>query len=197
MLESPLLKDYPEAVRTRALVHLGKVGTARSFLDADQGLALLDSGVRDGYPPAMRSMAILLVQGDHIAIDSKRAIRLLEQAWELGDVESANTLANIYCNGFGDVPQDFQEGLKYARLAAEKGNTDSMVILALAYEFGDGVEADKEEALRWFERAGRAGDRYSITILCRRYSDLEPTFENIAKRDEWIDRRDHPEKYQN
>ena len=61
------------------------------------------------------------------------------------------------------VPQSTEKGLEWYKKAAELGNARSMYALGYAYQCGQGVEINMDEAIRWYERAALAGhkDGYS------------------------------------
>ena len=55
----------------------------------------------------------------------------------------------MYASGMG-VPLDYQEAVRWYRLAAEQGNAEAQHNLGLKYEYGDGVPQDYQEAVRWY-----------------------------------------------
>lgn len=56
------------------------------------------------------------------------------------------------------VIQDFAEGVKWYRKAAEQGVTIAQVALGNCYVKGEGVDRDLSEAAEWFRRAAEQGD---------------------------------------
>ena len=65
--------------------------------------------------------------------------------------------AVVFWKGEGCV-QDRAEGLRLFKLAAERGNTPSMVHLGNCYIQDEVVPRDVEEGARWFQMAADAGD---------------------------------------
>ena len=62
-----------------------------------------------------------------------------------GDAQAQNNLGVMYENGRG-VPQDYDEAVKWYRLAAAQGDADAQNNLGVMYENGRGVPQDNEEA---------------------------------------------------
>ncbi|MBF0125435.1 MAG: SEL1-like repeat protein [Magnetococcales bacterium] len=53
--------------------------------------------------------------------------------------------------------QDYQEALKWLRLAAEQGHAQAQNSIGNLYRKGQGVEQDYQEALQWYRRAAEQG----------------------------------------
>ncbi len=66
----------------------------------------------------------------------------------------------MYDNGRG-VPQDYQEALKWYRLAAEQGNAIAQYNLGFMYDNGEGVPQDQEvRSSKVVQSRGRTGTRH-------------------------------------
>ena len=65
----------------------------------------------------------------------------------------------LWCAG------DIDNAVKYYTLAADNGYTEAMMCLARIYETGDGVEQNKNEAIRWYKLAAEKGDYEAIYHL--------------------------------
>ena len=63
----------------------------------------------------------------------------------------------MYLNGYG-VTQNYQEALKWHRLAANQGNAAAQYSLDVMYGNGKGVTQDYQEALKWDRLAADQGD---------------------------------------
>ena len=86
--------------------------------------------------------------------------RLAEQ----GDADAQALLAEVYYNGRG-VRRDYEEALRWARLAAEQGNVRGQSLLGAAYYSGNGVARDPAEAARWARLAAEQGDAGGQMVL--------------------------------
>ena len=107
--------------------------------------------------------------------------QLLKDA-EQGDAGAQNNLGNRYSNGEG-VPQDYQEAVRWYRLAAEQGHAKAQDNLAnlclLAYlghlAGGEGSKCDPSEAYAWWvlsaaqgnEAAAKMKDRFKYGVLAQ------------------------------
>ena len=87
---------------------------------------------------------------------------------EQGDAGAQARLGKAHYLGLG-VTQDFQEALRWARLAADQGSAGGQGVLASAYNTGSGVAQDFEEALRWSRLAANGGDAQGQTVLASLY----------------------------
>ena len=73
-------------------------------------------------------------------------------------------LGNAYFNGSG-VDQDYEEAVRWFKLAAENGEPDSMVHLGFCYQEGIGVEKDIDTAWDYIYKAAELGWQPAIYIL--------------------------------
>src|ERR1035438_1730651 len=77
-----------------------------------------------------------------------------------GNAVAQYNLGTLYHDGRG-VPKDFNEAVRWFRLAAEQGTapgaSDGQVLLALSYQEGEGVPKDYKEAARWYRQAADHG----------------------------------------
>ena len=67
-------------------------------------------------------------------------------------------------NGRG-VPQDYQEAVKWYRLAAEQGVAKAQYNLGWMYMNGRGVPQDYQEAVKWYRLAAELGHAKAQTNL--------------------------------
>jgi TPR repeat protein len=71
------------------------------------------------------------------------------------------------------VPQNYEEAVKWYRLAAEQECGPAQCNLGLCYETGRGVPKNVREAVKWFCRAARQGDKTAQHNLGVYYASLE------------------------
>ncbi len=71
---------------------------------------------------------------------------------ELFSAVAQNNLGNIYFKGLG-IKKNEEEGIKWYRAAAARGNKNAQYNLGYAYYFGYGVSQDFEKAREWFKKA--------------------------------------------
>ncbi len=58
-----------------------------------------------------------------------------------------------YFSNGGGFPKDYSQAVKWARLAAEQGNSRGQNILGVSYARGQGVPQDYVEAVKWYRKA--------------------------------------------
>lgn len=81
--------------------------------------------------------------------------------------DTANTLCELgerYCEGRG-VPQNYEKGIEWYRIAAEKGSGTAQIKLGDLYFNGLGVPRDCAEAARWYGRVEESSTLYPYQRL--------------------------------
>lgn len=63
--------------------------------------------------------------------------------------------------------------VRFTRIAAEKGDAEAQYHLALAYDSGDGIELDHEQAVYWYQKAADQGYVDAMFNLAVSYDDGE------------------------
>ncbi len=115
--------------------------------------------------------------------DWRAAIAELRPLAEQGDARAQVILGNMYANGYG-VAQDGQEafGLYYA--AANKGNAEAMLMVAIHYYDAQ----DFNMALTWSQRAAMRGDQAAAFFYATRlYEGNKSPVQDVKP--------DHPQSY--
>jgi uncharacterized protein len=133
---------------------------------------------QDGDATAMHLLADSLSTGYGCVVDQKQAAHWRRQAADQGLTEAMTAFALCLLNGEG-VERDGAAGLALLRQTAERGDPKGMTMLALSLLRGDGPGgaanggeapvAEKEEALRWYERAAAEGDGQALCNLGHLY----------------------------
>jgi len=77
---------------------------------------------------------------------------------EQGDAEGQYQLALVYSRGLG-VEKDFDQALKWNRLAAEQGHAKAQYNLGMMYYFGKGAPLDKVIAYQWVLLSAAGGEQ--------------------------------------
>ena len=99
---------------------------------------------------------------------SKNHINSLKEHATKGNVLASASLGNMYLEGDG-VSQNYDEGLKWCRLAAEQGDVASMATLGFIYHGSYQVKRDYLEAFKWFCKAASQGNSKSLKCLKMAY----------------------------
>jgi len=92
----------------------------------------------------------------------------------------------MYADGKG-VPQDYQEAVKWYRLAAAQGNTPAQYSLGLAYERGQGVPQDYQEAVKWYRLAAAQGNESAPVNLGVMYTKGRGVRQDFVRAYAWFD----------
>jgi uncharacterized protein len=94
-----------------------------------------------------------------------RDLSTLRQKAEQGDAEAQFGMGIAYerDNDGDGVPQDYKEGMKWYRRAAEQGHTLAQSTMGGFYESGERVSKDYKEAVKWY-RLAAAGAGKEVTL---------------------------------
>jgi len=89
---------------------------------------------------------------------------------EGGDAKAQYNLGMMYHNGGGKAhPRDYEEAMKWLRLAADQGNVEAEDRVGLMYYLGEGVRQDYAEAVRWYKTAANKGNAHAQWQLVDMY----------------------------
>ena len=109
----------------------------------------------------MMNLGSLYGTGDGVKMDMRKALQLTKMASDRGHAGAQCNFANAM-----RVDGKHEEALRYYRLSADQGLSEAEYSLGLVYSRDDcGVEADNDEAARWFARAASKGYRDAIECL--------------------------------
>jgi hypothetical protein len=92
------------------------------------------------------------------AEQSKDAIEWIQKAADQGLATACYELGLHFLKVSGHEDTDSHEGIKWLRIAAEKGCIAAKVVISDCYRNGIGVTKDPSESFKWFVKAA-AGDR--------------------------------------
>jgi hypothetical protein len=105
---------------------------------------------------------------------------------QAGDSGAQSYLGFFYGDGLG-VKRNYEESLKWYRLAAEQGQLTSQVILAGTYELGQkGVQVDHKEAAKWIRMAAEQGNAPSQGLLGGLYADGSGVPQDYIEAHMWL-----------
>lgn len=149
-----------ESLFVRGILTLIGRGVSQSTVE---GLSLLDQAASMDYPLAIffKAVDVYLLRPDRFDDYSfDKYYGLIERAAKFHCADAIYTQAELVLYGAGKwVEEEWLEAnetkaRKLYKKAAELGNEDAMTRLGIFSLFGyHGVEANEEEAVKWFERA--------------------------------------------
>jgi hypothetical protein len=85
------------------------------------------------------------------------------------------------------VPQDYQEAVKWYRLAAAQGYAAAEYSLGVAYDKGQGVPQDYREAVKWYRLAAAQGHELAQIILGVMYTNGKGVRQDFMRAHMWFD----------
>lgn len=97
--------------------------------------------------------------------DSAKARPLFERAANLNDPRGQHGLGLMHRDGEGGLSKNFDEAVRYFRLAASQGFAPAQTDMGLSHEFGEGAAQDLTEAARWYRLAADQGFATAQTNL--------------------------------
>jgi len=125
-----------------------------SHYNNQQAIADLHDLAEEGYIPAQLHIGGLYQFARHVTRNAKTAIKWYRRAAERGSAEAYYRLAKILADGAEGVDNDVSNAIRYYEKAIEGGMSDAAFSLAQIYEYGKGIDSDKEKAIEWYFRAG-------------------------------------------
>lgn len=76
-----------------------------------------------------------------------------------GDVDAMEDVADNYYEGDDGYRKDKSRALYWYKIAAEKGDVESMMKLARMYANGEGCAKNTEESAKWYRKASQSGHK--------------------------------------
>lgn len=151
----------------------------------------ISTSANQGYPVAMNAYAVLLNHGRGTQKDIKKAVQLISQAAELGNVPAMANMGALYSNIAGNNVSglvDRTTSQKWLHMAAAENDPLAMARLGWNYGMGDGgVTADKTLAYQFIDRALAVKEEsayyIAIVVAGSGFHDAAKAeqFENLSK----------------
>ena len=115
----------------------------------------------EGYTIAAHQLGKAYRDGLGISIDRKAAAEWFQKSAEAGNPCSAYALGILLLTGKEGVPKDIDAAIHLLKDSAAQGNQFAQYTLGKFYLLGQEVQADREEALRYFAQAAAQGNTYA------------------------------------
>ncbi len=167
-----LLRAAADSGDAEAMYDLAELHSEGKGLKKDEPetLRLLAQAANQGFPPAIRLLA-LKCAGEKPAPGSTPSLAAALQWWQLGtrldDAECEHRLGRFYLFGDG-VKQDVPRALELLRSAAEQGYVDAQYLLGHTYNVPSrrlDLHRDATQALYWLTLAANHGSREALNEL--------------------------------
>ena len=156
---------------------------AKSILDAadadpsekSMALVTLRRLWEEGYTIAAHQLGKAYQDGLGTLIDRKAAAEWFQKSAEAGNPCSAYALGKLLLTGAEGVPKDIDAAIQLLKNSATQGNSFAQYTLGKLYLLGHEVQADREEALRYFAQAAAQGN-----TCAQYYIDHQEDFSGAA-----------------
>ncbi len=103
-----------------------------------------------------------------------------------GDVAAQHELGVLYADGQGDVERNYDEALKWHRMAADNGNAESQQYMGYSYESGIGVTRSDVDAAAWYMKAANQGNAAAQGIIGNMYATGRGLDESFDQAFVWL-----------
>ncbi len=120
--------------------------------DLDKAMELYEKAAELGNSQAHWILANWYWSGTGVDADLDKAMELCEKAAELGNSQAQCVLGYYYMNGEYYETNKEKAFELFKKAAEDSSNEDAMYNLGRCYEYGDGVKADLNKAIEWYEK---------------------------------------------
>lgn len=153
----------------------------------DYATALQELGplAEHGNIEAQTKIGLLYLLGKGVPQDCQKAFDLFHSAADRGSADAMDYLAGIYFSGCGPIARAYENGLEWAKRAADAGSAGGLASIGQAYENGWGVQQDLVEAVKWYRKAAEQGHPKGQRYLGDMYMLGRGVFKNAAEAMRW------------
>lgn len=151
------LQDGTSAYKVAILYSAG-LGVTQSKQSC---LAWLNKAAEYNSSDALWLLGFSYYRGDNylnIEPDIHKAVPYLERAAAQGANNAALILGEIYMFGVEDIQENYEEAMKWYKVAADMLNSEACLFIGYMYGEGKGVTKDLNEAMRWYKKCVDFGD---------------------------------------
>lgn len=96
--------------------------------------------------------------------------KVLEKA-NNGDVKAQYQVGYLYSNGNQGVSFDEEKGVFWFKKAAEAGDSESQLSLAMSYLWGSGIRQNTRKGIEWLTKSANQNNAMAQYNLSEEYSD--------------------------
>lgn len=165
---------------------LGRAHDAgRNYVEARRNYQKAADG---GNMYGLTNLAWFSIYGTDGPVDIEKGKQMFEQAANAGNSYAQASLGWLYREGYGGVPQDYAEALKWYQLSANQGYANAMATIGWFYREGNGVPKDFNESLSWYQRAAEGGDANAMSSLGWAYQNGLGTTQDYAEAKKWYEK---------
>ncbi len=165
---------------------LGRAHDAgRNYVEARRNYQKAADG---GNMYGLTNLAWFSIYGTDGPVDIEKGKQMFEQAANAGNSYAQASLGWLYREGYGGVPQDYAEALKWYQASANQGYANAMATIGWFYREGNGVAKDFNQSLFWYQKAADAGDANAMSSLGWAYQNGLGTTQDYAEAKKWYEK---------
>ena len=123
-------------------------------------LVWLTKAAEMGDADAQNKVGVCYHDGNGTIQNSEKAVYWYVKAANQGNTHAMNNLRILYSN-----QDNIEESLKWTRMGAENGQIECQYELGNAYNDGEGLKEDKDQAAYWFKMAADNGHKNACNKL--------------------------------
>lgn len=128
-----------------------------SSVDQELAAEWFQKSAEAGNPCSAYALGKLLLEQEQFP----QALHWLRQAAEQNDPYAQYRLGKLLLTGAEGVPKDIDAAIQLLKGSATQGNSFAQYTLGKLYLLGQEMQADREEALRYFAQAAAQGNSYA------------------------------------
>ncbi|MCV9963512.1 caspase family protein [Pararhizobium sp. BT-229] len=165
---------------------LGRAHDAgRNYVEARRNYQKAADG---GNMYGLTNLAWFSVYGTDGPVDIDKGRQMFEQAANNGNSYAQASLGWLYREGYGGVPKDYAEALKWYQLSANQGYANAQATIGWFYREGNGVPKDFDQSLSWYQKAADGGDANAMSSLGWAYQNGLGTTQDYAEAKKWYEK---------
>ena len=165
---------------------LGRAHDAgRNYVEARRNYQKAADG---GNMYGLTNLAWFSIYGTDGPVDIEKGKQMFEQAANAGNSYAQASLGWLYREGYGGVPQDYAEALKWYQASANQGYANAMATIGWFYREGNGVAKDFNQSLFWYQKAADAGDANAMSSLGWAYQNGLGTTQDYTEAKKWYEK---------
>lgn len=120
---------------------------------------------------AQHEIGYMYDHGIGVTMNKNEALKWYQKSAEQGHPEGQADMGRYYYMGLGGLEKNFENSVYWFRLSAEQECTEGQLLLASAYENGEGVTKSDADALFWYKKAADHGDSQGYYNVGRIYEN--------------------------
>ena len=131
---------------------------------------------------ATKDMSVAVNKKNNLEDSAQQAVEEQDKYKKLNEI---NEIGRAYFDGKDGKPKNYEEAVKWFRMAAEQGYHHAQFNMGLCYEYGYGIAQDYTEAVKWYRMAAEQGNADAQLNLGNKYSNGKGVPQNYEEAAKW------------